>query len=433
MRWFILKVKSLVNTEDKKRLLSNFISLFILQGLNYLLPLITLPYLVRILGVENFGLLAFVSVTIAYFSIITDYGFTLTAAREISIHKDKREKVTEIFSAVITIQFFLMLLSSLLLSVLVFSIERFRHDAIVYFFTFGLVIAQVLFPVWFFQGMEKMKYITYINIGSKFFFTLMIFIFVQNENDFYKVPLLTSIGNILAALWALYIIKTKFSIRFQWQSIDTLKHYQKEAHHIFVSNIAISLYTVSTTFILGLFTNNIVVGYFAAADKIIQAFKGLMSPVFQTIYPYISQKAQQSKENGLHFIKKITFYIIITTGVISLFIFIFAEFLVNIILGTGYQNSIIIVKILAFMPLVIGLSNMFGVQTMLNFGRKKAFSKILIVGSIINLLLSFLLVPLYQEIGSAISLLIVESFITIAMFIYLQKNELKIVGEMNRV
>ena len=130
------KIEQKFQSEDRKRLFENFLSLSVLQGANYILPLITLPYLVRVLGPEKFGLIAFAQSFIQYFNILTDYGFNLSATREISIYRDNKEKVSEIFSSVMIIKFGLMIISLVILSFLVFTIPKFRNDWLVYFFTF---------------------------------------------------------------------------------------------------------------------------------------------------------------------------------------------------------------------------------------------------------------------------------------------------------
>lgn len=197
----------LIETDEKKRLTSNIFSLGVLQAANYILPLLTIPYLVRVLGPEYFGLLAFATALVAYFILITDYGFNLSATRQISINRENKAKVDEIFSSVMIIKTAFMLLSFGLMSLIVFSFEKFSQHWEIYFITFGMVVGQWLFPVWLFQGMERMKYISYLNIGAKGFFTICIFIFVQDQSDYLLVPFLTSLGFIIAGIWSLYLVK----------------------------------------------------------------------------------------------------------------------------------------------------------------------------------------------------------------------------------
>lgn len=418
------KFKSL--SGDKKRLVESFFSLSVLQGVNYLLPLITLPYLVRVLGPEKFGLIMFAQAFIMYFNILTDYGFSLSATREISIHRDDKEKVSKIFSSVMTIKFGLLILSFILMSIIVFSFEKFRQDWIIYYLTFGIVIGQAMFPVWFFQGMEKMKYITFLNVTAKLIFTISIFIFVHNVSDYIYVPLINSLGFLLAGVWALGVVIKNFNVDFKLVSIKNIKYQLKEGWYIFISTVAISLYTVSNTFILGLFTNNTIVGYYSAAEKLMRAAQGLLTPISQSIYPYMSKLVNESKRKGIQFIRKTTYVIGSATFLLSLVIFMFADIIVEIILGNQYMESVTVLRILAFLPFLIGLSNIFGIQTMLTFNYKKAFSNILIAASIINIILSLLLIPQYKQIGTSFSVLISEVFVTLTMFVYLQIKGIRI-------
>ncbi|MEM5811088.1 MAG: oligosaccharide flippase family protein, partial [Candidatus Aenigmatarchaeota archaeon] len=204
-------------------------------------------------------------------------------------------------------------------------------------------------------------------------------------------------------------------------------HQLKEGWHIFVSTIAISLYTTSNTFILGLFTNNTIVGYYSAAEKLIKVFQSLLTPISQTVYPHISKIAKESKEMAVMFIKKLAMLVGLLTLVISSTIFVFADSIVKIILGDQYFESIKVLRIFALLPFVIGLSNVFGIQTMLPLNYKNAFSNILISASLINICMALILTPLYKHIGMSISVLFTETFVTLSMFIYLHKKGIKIV------
>jgi len=420
------KIKSLANTEDKKRLISNFFSLSVLQGANYILPLITLPYLVRVLGVEYFGLLAFAMAIITYFLIITDYGFNLTATREISINRDNKEKLIEIFSSVMSVKLLLMFISFGLLIVIVFSFEKFTKDWLIYFTTFGIVVGQVLFPVWFFQGIEKMKYITYLNILSKVIFTVAIFIFVEEESDFYLVPLLNSMGFIVSGIWSLIIIKREFDISFKFQSLNVLKIKFIEGWYIFLSQIKISLFSNTNIIILGLLAGNNAVGYFVAAEKLIRSLSSLQVPITQSLFPYISKNIRINKLNTINQILKISKIGTFIYIIIMFFVFIYSEEIILLIFGEAMIESVLVLKILLFLPLSIFLNNMFGTQILLNLGKDKLFFKILLLTAILNIII---LIPLTNElsyIGTAISVLISEIFLLLGMYFFARKEFCKI-------
>jgi PST family polysaccharide transporter len=417
-------IKNLFATKTRRRLFENFLSLSFLQFANYIFPLITLPYLVRVLGPEKYGLIAFAQAFIVYFQILTDYGFNLSATREISINRENKEKVSEIFSSVMIIKFFLLLLSFGLMIIIVFSFKKFRQDWLIYYLTFGMVLGHTLFPIWFFQGMERMKYITFLNVLAKLIFTIAIFIFVKRSSDYLYVPLLNSLGFIVAGVLALWIVFKDFGVFFRIPSFEDLKYQLKEGWYIFISTVAISLYTISNTFILGLFTNNTIVGYYSAAEKIIRAIQGFLAPISQTIYPHISKLMNESKEIGVKFIRKVTILIGGFSFILSFFIFIFADLIVRIILGSQFTESIMVLRIIAFLPFIIGLSNVFAVQGIIAYGNVKIIPKITFVGAISNVILAILLVKLLQAIGVAISLVLAEILVTIVSFYYLMRLDL---------
>jgi polysaccharide transporter, PST family len=422
------KITTIFKSENGKLVLTNFISLSVLQVLNVLLPLITMPYLVRILGAEYFGLLAIATSIVAYFSIITNYGFDITATREISVNRENTPKIVAIYSSVMILKFVFLIASFILLSVLVFSIEKFATHWEIYYLTFLVLIGQVFFPVWFFLGMEQMKYITYLNVASKTIFTIAIFILVNKQSDYYMVPILTSLGFLFVGFLSIFIVKKKFGIRFEFQSFETLKQHLFQGWHIFISNISVTLYTTTTIVLLGFFTNNTIVGYYSIADKLIGGIKQLIAPISQTLYPFISRKAEESKEVVVAIIKKITYVSVALSLLLTAVLFIFAEDLLLLIFGQEARNSLLIFKIMAIVPFLVVIDTLFGTLLMLVFKRNKEYSKIILSAGLLNLILALVLIPSLEGIGAALSVLLVELFITIRILIYTQKNGLSLLG-----
>ena len=176
---------------------------------------------------------------------------------------------------------------------------------------------------------------------------------------------------------------------------------------------------------MGLLSNNTFVGYFSAAEKIIQAVKGLYVPISQAMYPYLSKMLHHNKTKGLNFIKKFTTYTGSVMFLMCFFIFMMSEDIVKFILGQQYLASIPLLKIMSFLPLLALLSNIFGVQIMLNLGFKKTFSFILSLAAIFSIILSFLLVPKLNATGTALNILIIEIFVTLTMGIFLKAKLIK--------
>lgn len=407
---------------DKKRLISNFFSLSSVEAANYLFPLITLPYLVRVLGPEKYGLINFAAAFIYYFVLLTDYGFNLSATREVSINRDNKQKVLKIFNSVMFVKLILMIISLIIMLAVVFFIPKFRQDWLIYIYTFGMVLGNILFPIWLFQGMERMKLVALLNLLAKFIFVIAIFIFVKRQSDYIYVPLITSLGFMTAGVISLVIAAKRFGIIFRMPAREDCICSLKEGWHIFISTVSVSLYTSSNAFILGLFTNNTIVGYYSASERIIRSGQRLINPISQTLYPHISKLVADSKERAAYFIRKV---IVIFGGVgfvASILLFILAAPIVNIILGNQFEQSIIVLRILAFLPFMDALSNIFGIQTMLTFNMKEALSGIYISGGILNIILALIFVPLWKHVGTATAALITETYIALAMFIFIHKK-----------
>lgn len=407
-------IKKFANTEDKKRLLSNFFSLSVLQVLSYILPLLTLPYLVRVLGTEKFGLVMFAQAFIIFFHIFVDFGFNLSATREISLNRNDKEKITEIFSSVMLIKAALITISFIILSVIVFSFRKFSNDWELYYLSFLWVAGQALFPFWFFQGIERMKYVTIVNIVSKLTFTLLIFIVIQDQSDYIYVPLVNGIGFLLGGVISLYIVYKTFNQKFKIYSFKTVKKYFLDSAQFFLSRVSVSIYTSSNAFVLGLHTNNIMVGHYVIAEKLYGALQSFYEPISQVLYPYIA------KEKNIVLFKKIfTLFIVINTlGIV--FLFFEGEHIFDLLFTTAIgSESLTVFHIFLIAALVIVPTILLGYPFLGALGYAKYANLSVIIGSVFHLFgLTLLWLTDNLNIYSVSSMVVVTQIIILLYVLY---------------
>jgi len=414
-------------SKTKIKLLTNFFSLSSMQIVSYILPLITIPYLVRVLGVEKFGLIAFAQTIIQYFVLFTDYGFGLSATKQVAEHRDNKNKVIEIFSSVLFIKFCMTLVSFFVLSLIVFNFEMFEKDWLLYYLTFGVAVGQAMFPLWYFQGIEKMHITALVNIVPKLIFTLCIFIFVQNKDDYLYVPLISSLGFIVAGLISLWLALYHFKVSFVFPTMAEVKHQLYEGWHVFLGGLSSNFSLLSVTFILGVLTTPVMVGYYAAVEKIIRPLASLSRPIINSIFPYLSSSAKLNHKKAYEFSRKISLYAFVFMFMIGIILFIFSDHIVLLVFGKEFGVSSSILKIMAFVPALRSLIDIYGIPNMIIFDLKKVYSKIMFFGLFFSLLTSLILVEIYAAEGAALSVLLTDIVILSLLHLYLSMHIKKVV------
>lgn len=399
----------------KESIVSNIFNLLLLQGINYIMPLVTFPYLVRVLGVDQYGILSLSLAVTSYFVLITDYGFNLSATRQVSIYRDNPQKINEIFGSILIIKLILMGICFFLMICLILVIEKFSQIQDLLFLSFGMVLGQILFPIWLFQGMEKMKYITYLSVLAKLIFTIGIFIFVKGESDIWLVPFLNSIGLIVVGVFSLILVIRQFGVRFYIPDRDSLCFYLKDGWNLFTSNLAILGYKNNSILILAFYLDPINLGFYSIGKKIFEAINGLNVVLSQAFFPSVSKAQAESKTAISESLKSLFKLSVVLSVGIFLMTFFFSDFISLLVSGKAEGTVIEILQLLAVALFIIGI-NIPAVQYLLSTGNSKKFSIIVWIGVIVDLFLLLLLVPRLDYKGALYATLISETLITLSLY-----------------
>jgi O-antigen/teichoic acid export membrane protein len=402
----------------------NALSLYSIQFAQYILPLITVPYLVRVLGPERLGTLAFGQSLMAYFALTVDYGFGLSATRRISAQREDTDAVNRIVSTVWTAKALLALGAFLVVLALVRLVPRFHAVSSLILILFLGVVGSVLFPAWLFQGLEKMVPVSTINLSVRIFSALAMFVLVRRPEDYLIYAALISFGALLAGVTGMCMAIRKFRLCFVLPSRADIGGCLKEGWISFLTMGAISFYTAGNGLILGFFTNDLMVGFYSAAERVVRIAMSVWGPFSQAAYPRFSKLAADSKRLALQWGRKMLLVVAALGLVMSVTLFVTAPLIIRIAFGPRYESSVVTLRLLSPLPFLIAVSNVLGIQILFPFHREKVVLASVAVGGAVNLAMAFFLAPVWRANGMAFSVLMAELAVTAIQFGYLWKTNL---------
>lgn len=401
-------------SKNSRILITNILSLGMLQIVSYVFPLLTMPYLARVLGVNNIGKIAYASAVVVFLQTLVDYGFNFTATRDIAKQRDNKDVLSKIYSSVMCCKLLLLIISAIILLALILFIPTIREEWKLFLATFLMLPGYAMFPEWLFQGLERMKYITILNIFSKLFFTIAVFLFIKSSNDYVLQALLTSMGFILSGIIAMYIIWHKIKINLYWvpfkQSIETLK----SSTDVFINQLAPNLYNSFSVMLLGNFCGAKANGIFEAGNKIISIVDRLLNVISRAFFPYLSRNVNKHK-----IYVKLHFSLICFSAII---IFTFAEQFICIMYSKDFIDAVWVLRLLAISMIFLGLSNIYGINYLVIKGNDRMLRNITIRMSLIGFIISIPLVYYFGYMGAAIT--IITTRILVGTNIYIKAKQI---------
>lgn len=396
-------------SKEGRTVFANFGYLSLLQVAGYVFPLISMPYLARVIGADGFGKIAFASAIVVWIQTISDWGFNLTATRDVAQNRDNKELVSRIFSNVLWARSVLTLLSGIILLLVVLLVPYLRENADIIFVTFLLVPGYILFPEWFFQAIEKMKYTTFFNLFLKLVFTVAVFVFIHKREDYLMQPLLTTIGYLLCGIGALYLIFKKWGYSLykpQWGEIfKTIRN----STDVFINNLMPNLYNSFSVMLLGFFGGSTANGIYDGGNRFPSIFYQFQSVLSRAFYPFLSRRPDKHS-----FYAKLN---IVSALVGSVILVLISPLIIKIMLGDEFEKSVVVMQIPSFSVVFLAMGYTYGTNFLIINHKEKPLRNLTFISSIVGMCVSVPLVYYFSYIGAAVTVLLCRGLLGVGSYV----------------
>jgi O-antigen/teichoic acid export membrane protein len=394
--------------------LRNFGALLVLQAGTYLLPLLLIPYLVRTLGLEIFGTWMFAMAFVIIARICVNYGFDLTATRQVAaMRPEDRSHLSELLVDVVATRLLVCgacLTVLIVLSLLVAQVADIRLLLLAASLILG---GEALFPVWLFQGLEKMGVVTQLRLGAKVVNLVLVVLLVKRPDDVLFVPLIEAATVILSSIAALILAHRHFGIRVARPRLVRIRAQLHDGRAIFIANLAVQFYTTINMIVLGFIIGPVAVGAYSIAEKIYSVLRGLLGPFVQATFPALTRMHDHSQADFAKIYRVMLQGLVILLSAVGVMLFLAATPLIWLVAGDTDAAAIDTLRVFAIaFPFALGsfLAPMLVVRK-----RNAALMRITLIGGFIGLLLAPALSWLYGAAGAAGAVFVVQIYNSIAL------------------
>lgn len=366
------------------------------QAANTVLPWITFPYLTRVLGPEHWGLIGWSREFMRYFTIVTLYGFDLSATRQVALNRDDPEKLSRIYSAVMYARILLAAGCLVVVLTTVLLTPTMRPHLLLFMIVFIDVVAYAAFPQWLFQGIEKMGVVSAREVGARLIGLLPTFLLVRSSGD-YQYAALVQTGSWALAAFAGLALKGRYcSARFVKVSWADIFEQYRQGWPVFLSIAAIYFYGTTDRFILRFLAGDKAVGLLAVAQRIVDAADGVVLAVSMALFPHISNLAEKRRGEAVAVLERAIRLAAIPSGLITAGILLLAPYGVHLLSGTQYAESVPLLRILSPFPLILAFGSIYATQFMLGLGYKNEWTRLVLETAAVNFVFLIVLLQVLE-------------------------------------
>lgn len=412
-----------------KKVIRNGLWLYTLQIFNTVIPLVTLPYITRILGPSNYGVFSSALNLVIYFQVVVEYGFNLSGARKVALNKDI-ENISKIYTRISASKIALCLITfiAMIIISIISDIPKIQFINMLVLYT--MVVGTAIQQTWVFHGLEDMKFITITSVISRTVSVGLVFLLVKDSSQIFLYSFLYALTYFLMGIISSSLVRVKYNIKLTKITIVDIFDEIKDGWYLFTTSAMSKIFSGIGITVLVFTSTEYDVGIYSAIHKIPLILKMVYAPMGQVIYPYVSRSYTISLENGLQKIKHISKFIVLLFAFISIVLTTNANVIVNFLYGKEYATySKLLIPLVAWMMLSI-INNLMGIQVLVASGHVKEYSRAFRIGVFSIIVLNLLFGVLWGALGVSIAAVSSEFILSlvIAYHIFKIKNNSQKIG-----